>query len=344
MEPCEQRFDQVSLFPELASGQDRVPRRHPKFASPRPSVAIDGPCGGYVAAWLEEYPATTASSYLCDLSNFLEHCEKEGMDALAAKRGDLARYLGALPSRGMAPASIARRASGLSSFYAYLVATGLITSSPAAGLRRPRHEGSSRLGLDLGELARILGAARMRDKGTWCLVALMAMAGLRVSEACGLCVGDLRHEAGRPVVVARRKGGTIATVAIPVLLAEELSRLAGQRHQDAPLLLGPSGGWMSRQAAGRIVRALGIAAGIERRVHPHLLRHSFVSVALGAGVSLGAVAEAAGHRDLTVTLTYATALRRATEAPADVVAAAIEGSAANVDKRAEEGIGAYSTK
>lgn len=343
MEPCEQRFDQVSLFPELASARVPGPSPCTMSVSARPSVAIDGPFGGYAAAWLEEYPASTASSYLCDLSDFLEHCEKEGIEATEAKRGDIARYLGVLPSRGMAPASIARRASGLSSFYAYLVATGLITSSPTAGLRRPRHKGSSRLGLDLEELARILGAARMRDMGTWCLVALMAMAGLRVSEACGLCVGDLRHEAGRPVVVARRKGGTISTVAIPALLAEELSRLAGQRHLDAPLLLGPSGGWMSRQAAGRIVRALGIAAGIERRVHPHLLRHSFVSVALGAGVSLGAVAEAAGHRDLTITLAYATALRRATEAPADVVAAAIEGSAAK-GEMAEEGISVYSAK
>ena len=90
-------------------------------------------------------------------------------------------------------------------------------------------------------------------------------------------------------------------VTISELLASALDELASGRHPDAPLLTGPSGGWLTRQQAGRIVRDLGIDAGIERPVCPHLLRHGFVSIALEARVPLSAVGEGAGHCDLPIT-------------------------------------------
>ena len=309
------------LFPELALDLGEATVSPPRLK--RPTVGLPGRLGELAGAWLTEYPAATAVAYLCDLRSFVGFCTEAGIDPLKVKRVDLARFAASLSAAGRAPASVARSLSGLSSFYGYLVATGVLSVSPATGLRRPRRAGGVRLGPSSDELARLLVAARRRGRMPYCLAALLGTAGMRVSEACGLAVADRGRDAGAPVVYALRKGGVKEMVTISEHLAGALDELAGGRHPDAPLLTGPSGGWLTRQQAGRIIRELGVDAGIERPVYPHLLRHGFVSIALESGVPLSAVGEAAGHRDLAITLGYASALPARSAAPAEVVAAVV---------------------
>ena len=290
----------------------------------RPVMTLAGQVGELAEAWLSEYPASTASAYLGDLTSFSIFCEDEGIEVLRAGRSELARFVAELSGRYMASASVARRISGVSSFFTYLAATGVISSSPAAGLRRPHSSGEVRLGLSAEKLARLLEAAERHGLMAWCLTALMGTAGLRVSAACGLRVGDRERDRRGPTIRAQQKGGGREAVRVPADLADALDELAAERPDDAPLLEGPRGGWLTRQQAGRIVRALGVEAGLEPPVTPHTLRHSFVSIALDeAGVPLPAVADAACHRDPATTLSYARALALGGMVPAEAVAAAV---------------------
>jgi integrase/recombinase XerD len=299
-------MEQTRLVPlfELCDSP-RVPARP---AVVRPVVSIEGRLGQLVEAWLGEYPASTAASYLRDLEGFASWCGSEGLDPLVIRRSDLARYLLSLDLSGLSPSTAARRASAISSFYSYLASTGEIACSPAQGLRRPRRQRRPPLGLGADELARILRAAEKKGRSTWCLVLLLGAMGLRVSEACALAVGDLSVGPGPARIRVVRKGRVSEDLEAPEPIGAGLKELARGRPPSAPLILSSSERWLSRRQAHRIVARLGERAGIPRQVHPHLLRHSFVSLALMAGVPLVAVSAAAGHRDRATTLGYAEAL------------------------------------
>ena len=310
-------MEHATLVPLFDFHEEAPP---PRPSVPRAEVAIEGPLGELVGAWIEEYPTSTARAYVCDIERYCSWCESEGIDVLAARRADLARYL-SMGASSLSSATISRRASAISSFYSYLAATGVVATSPAQGLRRPRRRRNPPLGLDAAQLARLGEVAEAAGATPWCLIMLLSVMGLRVSEACGLGVGDLTVTSGTYRLKVTRKGGISQVLEVPSALGEVLSDLGGSRPAGAPLICGPRGGWLSRRQAQRIVAGLAEAAGIDVHVHPHLLRHTFVSIALSKGVPLVAVASAAGHCDRATTLSYAEALAaregRAAEAVID---------------------------
>lgn len=120
-----------------------------------------------------------------------------------------------------------------------------------------------------------LEAARVSGATPWCLILVLSVMGLRVSEACGLCVGDLTVVSGTYRLRVERKGGISQVLEVPSALGEVLFDLARSRPPGPPLLSGPRGGWLSRRQAQRIVASLAEEAGIDHHVHPHLLRHTF---------------------------------------------------------------------
>ena len=119
-----------------------------------------------------------------------------------------------------------------------------------------------------------------------------------------------------------RKGGRVELVGLPGplpgLVADVLAR-----HGPGPLLRGPRERRLRPEAAWRIIRRLGDSAGVARPVHPHLLRHSYVTQALVAGVSLPVVAAGAGHRDTRTTVGYARALAAIGGAAGEAVASRV---------------------
>lgn len=309
-------MEHATLVPLFEIEEEPPP---PRPSPRRPEVTIGGRLGKLIAAWLEEYPASTALAYLADLEGYCTWCDAKEIDPLAARRADLARYL-TEDTSSVAPATTSRRASAISSFYSYLASTGEIARSPAQGLRRPRRHPKPPVGLEAAELARLVEVARVYGATQWCLVMVLSVMGLRVSEACGLCVGDLVVVSGTYRLSVKRKGGISQVLEVPSALGEALFHLGRSRPPGAPLLCGPRGGWLSRRQAQRIVARLAKEAGIDHHVHPHLLRHTFVSLALLSGVPLASVASAAGHRDRATTLYYAEALGgRGSRAPEAVI-------------------------
>jgi integrase len=134
---------------------------------------------------------------------------------------------------------------------------------------------------------------------------LLALNGLRVSEALAADVTDLSTERGHRVLMITRKGGKRATVPLAPRTAETLDAyLAGRT--TGPLFATSTGARLDRAATWRLLRKLARGA-VPRKagsIHPHDLRHAFVTLSLDSGASLRDVQDAAGHADPRTTRRY----------------------------------------
>jgi integrase/recombinase XerD len=189
-------------------------------------------------------------------------------------------------------------------FYRYAEQEGLIAVSPAAHVRRPRLDYKSHAtGLDRNEVGAMLVAAGLASAQDHALISLLALNGLRVSEALGTDIENLGLERGHRTLTILRKGGKVVTVPLAPRTARAIDLVVGERC-DGPIFVDADRQRIDRHAAGRIVRRIARRAGIAKRVGPHTLRHAFITAALDAGVPLRDVHEAASHADPRTTMRY----------------------------------------
>ncbi len=202
-------------------------------------------------------------------------------------------------------ATIARRLCTIACFYRYTEEesphpdlTGSARAPPVPRLRVACHgPGPQRDRRDVGR-------GRVGKRREHALVSLLALNGLRVSEATGADIERLGLERGHRTLTILRKGGKIVTIprdrpAQRVLSTSPLANVATDRSS-----CGSDGERLDRHAASRIVRRIARRAGIAKRVGTHTLRHAFITAALDAGVPLRDVQEAVSHADPRTTMRY----------------------------------------
>jgi integrase/recombinase XerD len=153
------------------------------------------------------------------------------------------------------------------------------------------------------------------------LVAMLGLLGLRIFEATGSDIGDLGEEHGHRVLRVCGKGGKIVLVPLPPAVGRAIDRAVDHRV-SGPVLLNSHGTRMDRHAATRRLRRLAETAGIRiGRTHPHMLRHTFVTTMLDAGVDLRDVQIAARHADPRTTMRYDRARKNLDRHPNYILAA-----------------------
>ena len=257
------------------------------------------------AAFLAGYGPATRDCYARDLRQFGVFLADHGeLDPLDVRRVHIDAYVRSQEEAGVAPATLGRRLSALSGFYAYAVDEALIDRSPVARVLRPRvGDESPRSGLDREEVRRLLAVADVSSARDRALATLLVLSGVRVSEAVGADVADLDHERGHRTLRVRRKGGRVQRLALAPRTAAAIDGLLGGRT-DGPVFATSSGQRMDRFAAAKMVARLGRQAGIAPRISPHALRHTFVTLSLDAGVALHVVQDGCGHSSPTTTRRY----------------------------------------
>lgn len=275
--------------------------------------ADDDPAWRLVAAFLLSCRSPhTRRGYARDIRAFLTWCAGFELDPLAVRRVHLDAYTRHLEQprastgRPGAPSSVARALSALSGLYGYAVAEGLLDRSPATSLHRPRvADDSQATGLGRDELRRLLDTAAADGTRSHALITLLALNGLRIDEALSRDVADLDHQRGHRILRLRRKGGTRAVAVLSGPTVRALETYLDDRD-TGPIFITRTGRRMDEPAAWRLVRRLAHRAGIitAAKLNPHSLRHSFVTAALDAGVSLRDVQDAAGHADPRTTRRY----------------------------------------
>ena len=244
-----------------------------------------------------------------------------------ARRADIECFARDLEARGRARATITRRLCTIAGFYRYAVEEELLDHSPAAHVRRPGLDYESHAtGLDRNELGAMLVAAGLGMAAEHALISLLALNGLRVSEATGADIEALGVERGHRTLTITRKGGKVATIPLAPRTARAIDLAIGERPQG-PIFLAPSGHRLNRHGAARIVRRVARRAGIGKPIGPRTLRHAFITAALDAGVSLRDVQEAASHADPRTTMRYDRARASLDRHATYIVAAYVAGAA-----------------
>jgi len=257
--------------------------------------------------WWGSWPATgalTRDAYQMDLRLFAAWCTQLDKALFEVQRVDIECYARQLEARGRARSTVARRLCTVAGFYRYAEQEGLIDRSPAVHVRRPRLDYESHaVALDRNELGALLVAAGLAGAREHALISLLALNGLRISEALGIDIDDLNVERGHRTVTVVRKGGKVVTMPLAPRVARAVDLAIGDRA-GGPVFLAASGRRMDRHAASRIVRRAARAAGLDKHISPHTLRHAFITAALDAGVPLRDVQEAASHTDPRTTMRY----------------------------------------
>jgi site-specific recombinase XerD len=285
-------------------------------------IEVQIAAGGLLAG----YSGNTLLAYRQDLMSFFGWCRRCDVGVFDVRRSHLELFARSLEVGRYARATTARRLSTLSSFYRYCTEEEFIGVNPAANVRRPklRHE-STMQGLDRSELGAFLVQAGLSNHRDHALACLLALNGLRVSEALGCDVTDLGLERGHHTLKVLRKGGKQIVAPLAPRTARTVYLATGER-QHGPIFTINDGKRMDRHQAARIVARLARRAGIDKRISPHSLRHSFITAALDAGVPLRDVQEAASHADPRTTMRYDRARRSLDRHATYIVATFVAGA------------------
>ena len=186
------------------------------------------------------------------------------------------------------PSTVSRRLSVLATFYRTCVIDGVLEHAPAEYVRRPHVPPESpTLGLSHLQFEAMLTAGRdSANPNDFALVAMLGLLGLRIFEATGSDIAALGEARGHRVLKVLGKGDKTALIPLPPAVGRAVDRAVDGRIAG-PILRNRAGRRMARHAATRRLRNLATAAGISTaRMHPHVLRHTFVTTMLDAGVDL----------------------------------------------------------
>jgi Phage integrase, N-terminal SAM-like domain len=166
-----------------------------------------------LAGYLAGYRGLTREAYALDLRQFTTWCRARSLPLFAVRRADIEGFARDLEAKGRARATVTRRLCTIAGFYKYAVEEELLEHSPAAHVRRPRLDYESHAtALDRNELGAMLVAAGLGPPPEHALISLLALNGLRVSEAAGADIEQLGLERGHRTLTITRKGAKVVTI------------------------------------------------------------------------------------------------------------------------------------
>ena len=252
----------------------------------------------------------TRREYRRDLSRLTGHCDRRGKmrwgDLLPE---DIQALIVSLHRRGAGSRSMQRLLSSVRSFYRFLERVEAVPASPVQGIQIPRTQRKLPGTLDVDQAAAFVrapgdGTLAARDRA---IVELMYSSGLRLSETVSLDLADLDLDQSLARVSGKgnkQRQVPIGRHAAQALREWFLARGELAAHDEQAVFVGKRGGRLGPRAIQHRFRKLAQAQGIGKRVHPHMLRHSFASHLLESSGDLRAVQELLGHSDIGTTQIY----------------------------------------
>jgi integrase/recombinase XerD len=259
----------------------------------------------------------TLQAYRTDLLQFGQFMHSRGVALTAAQHGDLAAFLAELATGReerppVSQATLKRKVACLRSFYRHLRREEAIDHDPVGDLRGPGKTQVLPKVLSREQVSRLLAQPTgtdpraLRDRA---ILELMYACGLRVSETIGLHLSDIDLEEG--MLRATGKGskerlvpvGRQALAAVGIYLRRGRPALVGA-HSQTRLFVNHRGEGLTRQGLYKIIQGHAHAAGLQEKMSPHTLRHSFATHLLAGGCDLRSLQEMLGHVDLATTQIY----------------------------------------
>ncbi len=253
----------------------------------------------------------TVRNYTNDLMEFFDFARQKNIKSLKeVNKQTLRGYLAHLMEQGFAKSSIARKMSAIRSFYRYLLREDMISASPAATTASPKLDKRLPSFLTVEEAKRLIESPDLshpqgqRDRA---LLELLYASGLRVSELVNMNVEQINLATNEIRVWGKGSKervvlmGEPAARALSVYMRQGRLELLGGKKSNA-LFVNRYGGRLPARGVQKILTKY--ARNIDKRVHPHTLRHTFATHLLDGGADLKVVQELLGHADLSSTQIY----------------------------------------
>ena len=255
----------------------------------------------------------TIESYSRDLRKFSCFLEKGRVGDLAkVKNVTIMSFLLGLRSQGLSSKTTGRNLSALRMFFRFLVRENFLKADPTVNIESPKTRPHLPSVLNFSEVDSLLAQPDiktlrgLRDKA---MLELFYATGIRVTELINLKINSLNLEVG--YLIAFGKGSKERIIPVgetaQLYVKEYLSTVRPRclKGKSNPFLfLNPSGEKLSRQGFWKIVKRHALKAGINKKLSPHILRHSFATHLLERGADLRSVQIMLGHVDITTTQIY----------------------------------------
>lgn len=257
----------------------------------------------------------TVSAYGRDLTRWAEFLGERGLGSPGdVTPADLRAWVFDLKERGLAPTTIRRAQSAVRTYFAFLLAEGVLDADPTERLESPKMGRRLPDFLTRDEVGLLLDAPDpdlplyWRDRA---ILELLYASGMRVTELVDLPLTSIDRDEAFVTVFGKGSKERLVPVGAPALRAVErylrdvrpkLDR--GRGKAKGRVFLNAHGGPLSRVAVWTLVKRSAERAGIQRKVSPHTLRHTFATHLLEGGADLAAVQELLGHVDITTTQIY----------------------------------------
>jgi integrase/recombinase XerD len=266
------------------------------------------------------YSENTINAYRNDLMALADFAEKEvaGGGAVPSwaqfSRQNMLSYLLFLKERGYVPTTVARKMAAARSFFSFLVAEGIIKSnptenmsSPSVGKALPKPIPINQVRLLLEQPTKLSTSEAKRDRA---MLELLYASGMRISEMVALNLGDVNTE-GDYFVRCFGKGRKERIIPLYEQVAmtvkeyvdEERPKLSHGKKDNA-LFLNARGERLTRQGFWQKLKEYARSAGLDDKISPHTLRHSFATHMLSGGADLRSVQELLGHANISTTQVY----------------------------------------
>jgi integrase/recombinase XerC len=244
---------------------------------------------------------------------FFQYLELRQINNLnEVNRHTLRDYLAYLMQQGVAKVSLARKVSAVRSFYRFLVREGVITENPIEAAVSPKLDKRLPQVLTIEETIRLIQAPDitvphgLRDRA---IIELIYAAGLRVSELTGLVLNQIDLNTREIRVLGKGNKERIVIIGQPAIQALEAYLSDGRpvllgKHKTQAVFINRYGGRLTERMVQKMLVKYGVKAEIDKKIHPHLLRHSFATHMLDGGADLRVVQELLGHANLATTQIY----------------------------------------
>ena len=263
----------------------------------------------------------TRAAYVRDLQHLVQFCDRQGRgDWPELNAHDVRAFAAACHRQGLGGKSIQRRLSAVRGLFGYLLREGRVGTNPAQDIRAPKSERKLPAVLDVDQMSRLLDTpVAAPDSATnasdplilrdHAFMELLYSSGLRLSELTGLDLPSLDLAGGLVTVTGKGRKtrvvpvGRKAQAALHAWLAIR-NELLPPGSGELAVFLGRSGRRLSPRAVQQRLDLWARRQGLDGRVHPHRLRHSFASHLLESSGDLRAVQELLGHADISTTQIY----------------------------------------
>lgn len=258
------------------------------------------------------YSPNTLEAYRHDLGHLLAYCHREEKDVLQMKLEDLQHFAAGIHELGIGPTSQARILSGVRSFYRWLLLDGRIDADPTELLESPRlgeHLPEVLTTAEVDQLEGCIDLSKPEGQRNRAIIEVLFSCGLRVSELTHLRLSDLFLDEGYIRVMG--KGSKERLVPISNRAIRELELWFYDRNlmtikagEEDYVFLNRRGAHLTRTMILIMVKRQAEAAGIQKTISPHTLRHSFATALLEGGADLRVIQAMLGHEDIGTTEIY----------------------------------------